>query len=34
MMAKSIEVIATLKGITTQEAANTLTRNTKLFYDL
>jgi TatD DNase family protein len=34
MMSKTIEVIATIKGLTTQEAAKIVTRNTKIFYNL
>jgi len=34
MMAKTIDVIASLKGITVQEAAKIVTRNTEIFYDL
>jgi len=34
MMAKTIDVIASLKEITVQEAAKTVTRNTEIFYNL
>lgn len=34
MMDHSIEVIASIKGLTTQEAARIITRNTTIFYNL
>ncbi|MFE3573448.1 TatD family hydrolase [Lysinibacillus sp. NPDC059133] len=34
MMNHSIEVIASIKGLTTQEAVHTITRNTTTFYNL
>ena len=34
MMAKTIDVIASLKEVTVQEAAKTVTRNTEIFYNL
>lgn len=34
MMSQTIDVIASLKGITVQEAAQTVTRNTEIFYEI
>jgi len=34
MMSQTIDVIASLKGITVKEAAQTVTRNTEIFYEI